>query len=96
MKISNEQLQEWFSYHPADTEDKRTAHENVRTVMRETAEWVNDNVPDSREKSLALTSLQHAMMECNAAIAIHGTVPQEEETPVASPAAIGLPDFPEE
>jgi len=93
MKLSNEELQDWFSYHPARTEDAKIAHENVREVMRETAIWVNENVPDSREKSLALTSLQHAMMECNAAIAIHGIVTQAKES--SSPAAIGLPDFPE-
>lgn len=64
------EIAERFKFHPA-TEVTGPMHENVRDVHRQVAEWVETNVPDSREKSLALTSLQQSMMWCNAAVAIH-------------------------
>lgn len=64
-------LSDRFAYHPADTEEKRVAHGNVRAMCRNLAEWLDVELPDSREKSLALTAVQEAMMWANAAVAIH-------------------------
>jgi len=59
-----------FSFHPG-TATTGPKHDEVRRKMRLLALWVLDDVPESRERSLALTALQEAMMWCNAAIAIH-------------------------
>jgi len=59
-----------FAFHKG-TEITGPKHDEVRTKLRILALWVLDNVPPSRERSLALTGLQEAMMWCNAAIAIH-------------------------
>lgn len=58
-----------FRYHPADTEAKRGAHEEVRAVCHDTAKSINALVPEGREKSLAVTKLEEAMMWANAGLA---------------------------
>lgn len=64
------EIEERFSFHPG-TDVTGPKHDEVRTRLRLLALWVLDDVPQSRERSLALTALQEAMMWCNAAIAIH-------------------------
>lgn len=59
-----------FQFHGA-TPITKVKHSEARARMRTLALWVLDNVPASRERSLALTHLQSAMMWSNAAIAIH-------------------------
>ena len=58
-----------FSFHPADTEAKATLHEDVRAVVRDAADYVTENIQPSRELSLALTKLEEAMFWANAAVA---------------------------
>jgi hypothetical protein len=58
-----------FQFHPADTTDKQDRHEAVRLMHGDLAHWIETAVPDSRERSLALTALQESMMWCNAAVA---------------------------
>lgn len=58
-----------FDFHAATTEEKRMVHTSVRVHCLELAEFVNENVPDGREKSLAITHLEEAMFWANAAIA---------------------------
>ena len=65
-----EELENRFRFHPA-TKVTGPKHDEVRNTLRAVALWVLDDIPPSRERSLALTSLQEAMMWCNAAIAIH-------------------------
>lgn len=67
-------LEERFTFHPA-TPETGPAHDAVRSRCRELASWFDEVLPDSREKSLALTAVQEAMMWANGAVAIHG-VPQ--------------------
>lgn len=57
-----------FTYHPpkAGQPDKYTL---IRANARSLAEEINALAPDSREKSLAITSLEEAVMWANAAIA---------------------------
>lgn len=61
-----------FEYHPA-TEKTAPMHEQVRKQFLSLAQRMNKLLPESREKSLAITNLQDAMMFANAAIAIHTT-----------------------
>lgn len=62
-------LRNRFEYHPPQTRERAEAHQVVRTAMLGTAIIVNDAAPDGREKSLAITHLEQAMMWANAAIA---------------------------
>jgi hypothetical protein len=68
-------LEDRFTFHPA-TDKTGPLHDDVRRKHLLMAVWVNEMVPDSREKSLALTALQEAMMWANAAVAIYGADPQ--------------------
>lgn len=58
-----------FSFHPADTEEKRNAHASVRTNCLTIAKFLDEELPDGREKALALTNLEQVMFWANAAIA---------------------------
>jgi hypothetical protein len=61
-----------FSFHPADTDTKRQAHESIRAQCRTLAHYWTGALPEGREKSLAITKLEEAMMWANAAIARNG------------------------
>lgn len=60
-----------FAHHPP-TPGLQQAHEEVRHAARVFAEIVNLAVRESREKSLALTKIEEAMMWANAGIARNG------------------------
>lgn len=71
-----------FDYHPpvdANGGDKTGRHEEMRAEFKEMAEYINAELPESREKSLALTALQEAHMWTHAAIAC------EKEPQAAAP-----------
>lgn len=62
------ELRKRFTYHPPkDGQPER--YDNLRGVAREFAEAIMEQVPASREKSLALTKLEECVMWANAAIA---------------------------
>ncbi|TXL91574.1 hypothetical protein [Streptomyces sp. IB2014 016-6] len=67
--MAPEDIAHRFAFHAAPTEEKRDAHTSVRQHCRELADFINANVPDGREKSLAITHLEDTMMWANAAIA---------------------------
>jgi hypothetical protein len=67
--MDNEDLDRRFDFHPAVDQDTRKAHKEVRGGCRRLAGYINENVPDGREKSLAITSLEETMMWANAGIA---------------------------
>jgi hypothetical protein len=59
-----------FQYHaPQGTQAAR--YVTIRSKAKELAAIVEECSPDSREKSLALTNIQQAVMWANAAIAIN-------------------------
>jgi predicted secreted protein len=62
-----------FAFHPATTEEKRDAHTSVRQHCRDLADFLNDKLPEGREKSLALTAVEEAMLWGNAALARQNT-----------------------
>jgi hypothetical protein len=57
-----------FTYHPP-IKDQVERYAELRQVGRRLALSVNELCPDSREKSLAITKLEEAIMWANASIA---------------------------
>jgi len=62
-------LENRFSFHPADTEEKKQAHETVRNLMLRAAIDIDGMMPEGREKALAITKLEEVMYWANAGIA---------------------------
>lgn len=60
-----------FAYHPPKDDGVKEVHEDIREVCVAVALALNEYLPESREKSLALTAAQETMMWANASIAIH-------------------------
>ncbi|MFI0593687.1 Acb2/Tad1 domain-containing protein [Streptomyces griseus] len=58
-----------FAFHPATTEEKRAAHGSVRHACVTLAHQLNEQLPDGRERALALTAIEEAMFWGNAALA---------------------------
>jgi len=59
-----------FTYHaPKDGQAER--YQQIRGFAHDFARLLNDECPESREKSLAVTHLEDAVMWANAAIARH-------------------------
>lgn len=64
----NERIENNFTYHkPSGDQPER--YERIRTKAKELAYLMNELCPDSREKSLAMTQLEDAVMWANASIA---------------------------
>ena len=57
-----------FTYH-APKSGQPELYEDLRGRARDLAHYVNERVPDGREKSLALTKLEEFVFWANAAIA---------------------------
>ena len=57
-----------FDYHKP-TEAKGELHQAARSKAKTFATWMNKNLPESREASLAVTNLEQALFWANAAIA---------------------------
>lgn len=62
-----------FAFHAATTEEKRNEHTSMRQNCRQLADFLNDKLPEGREKSLAVTHLEEVMFWGNAAIARKAT-----------------------
>lgn len=69
--IPLEDIERRFKFHPAD-KVKGDRHQDIRNWCRELAFVLNEDLPDGREKSLAITHLEEVMMWANAAIAREG------------------------
>ena len=65
--MKQEELQHNYTYHAPDAQ-KRELHEHIRDEAFSLACVVN-GLPESREKSIALTKLEEAVMWANACIA---------------------------
>lgn len=57
-----------FTYH-APKDDQAQRYEKLRFNGHNLAEMINELCPDSREKSVAITKLEEAVMWANASIA---------------------------
>jgi len=58
-----------FTYHAPASEDIKVAHELVRSSAFIYAGQLNELLPESREKSLAITHLEEVVFWANAALA---------------------------
>lgn len=57
-----------FDYHKP-TSERAELHETIRYLFKQVSGFLNTNLPEGREKSLAFTKLEEAMFWSNAAIA---------------------------
>jgi hypothetical protein len=64
----NPQIENNFMYH-APTEDQAAKYVVIRDEAKKLAYVIDTFVPNSREKSLAMTNLEQAVMWANKAIA---------------------------
>lgn len=67
----NKQIENAFTYH-APKEGQPELYTMLREAFKDVANLVDAHVPDSREKSLALTKLEEAVMWANAGVARNG------------------------
>jgi hypothetical protein len=58
-----------FAFHAATTDKKRDAHTSIRQQCRQLADALNEQLPNGREKSTAITKLEEVMFWGNAALA---------------------------
>lgn len=68
-RIAPDSLDNRFSYHPPVAPGKKEAHEEVREVMGNVADYLVKKLPPGRETSLAITKIEEGMFWANAAIA---------------------------
>ena len=66
--ITHEELENRFTYH-APKEGQPERYERIRYKAKMFTAYINEHCPDSREKSVALTKIEEAVMWANAAIA---------------------------
>lgn len=64
----NQQIENNFSYHPPK-EGQPEKYQSIRDKAKEFAYVINDLVPNSTEKSIAMTNLEQAVFWANAGIA---------------------------
>lgn len=64
----NEQFENNFKYH-SPKEGQTERYQMIRDKVKELAYLIDGNCPNSREKSLAITKIEEAMMWANASIA---------------------------
>lgn len=66
----NQQINNNYKYH-APQPGQEEKYDVIRTKAKELAHLMNDVCPDSRERALAHTNLEQAVMWANASIARH-------------------------
>ena len=66
--MNNPKIDNAFTYH-APKDGQPAKYQAIREKVKELAYLIDDLVPDSREKSLALTKLEESVMWANAGIA---------------------------
>lgn len=74
---STQDIENRFTYHkPFGNQPER--YQTIRTEAKRLAHTIDDACPNSREKSLALTKLEEAVMWANASIARNEACDQEQ------------------
>lgn len=66
--MEQKQINNNFTYH-APNNNQIHRYGELRGQAKKTAELINRNCPESREKALAMTKLEEAIMWANASIA---------------------------
>lgn len=64
----NERIENAYTYH-APKEGQVEKYRRIRAKAKELAYLIDEECPDSREKSLAMTKLEEASMWANASVA---------------------------
>lgn len=72
MPKTNDQLQNWFTYH-APSEEQIPKYQAIRQAALALAETIVDNTPESADQSDAIRKVREAVMTANASIACGGT-----------------------
>lgn len=67
-RMKEEDIENRFTFHAGD-EGKAHLHNVVRGRCAGLAHWLNETLPDGREKSTAITKLEEVMFWSNAAVA---------------------------
>jgi len=62
-------IQNRFTYHPPATPTRADQHRGMREACESFAHFLNSQVPEGREKSLAMTKLEEVMFWANAGLA---------------------------
>lgn len=70
--MNSEELSNRFTYHPPKDENQKVKYEKIRKMGFDFANYINNFLPDCREKSLAITKLEEVVMWANAGIARNG------------------------
>ncbi len=65
-------LDNWFTYHSPPDQTTVLHYQEIRESGKDFAEYLFNEVPDCRERSLALIKIREAVMWANAAIACTG------------------------
>lgn len=63
-------IEEYFTYHPVVTEDRRLAHEAVNAAALAFARVLEDNVKDEKTKDMAFFCIQQARMFANQGVTV--------------------------
>ena len=71
--MTNDEISERFGYHKPAGESTRT-HMQTRVMYSYIAGFLDESLPDGREKALAFTALQESSMWAHAAIAMQDPV----------------------
>ena len=66
--MNQDQIDNNFKYH-APKAGQPEIYEEIRNKAKELAMLINERAPDGREKSLAVTNIEQAVMWANAGIA---------------------------
>lgn len=66
--VSDEQLDNWFGFHPASPEVGET-HDKIRAACRDLAATFQELLPECPDKTVALRAAREAMWAANAAVA---------------------------
>lgn len=67
--VTDDQITNWFAYHPPSSQEIIAAHERVRAEYGALAHNMNDLLPEGPDKTVALRAIRDAAMHANAAIA---------------------------
>lgn len=67
--MTAEEIIRRFTFHPADTTERRQAHEDIRSACLDMALMLHNMLPAGAEKQCAMVRLEEVMFWANAAIA---------------------------
>lgn len=82
VSVGKEEIEHRFGYHKATIEGENATlpkHVSTRLKFRAFAEWLDEELPAGRAKSVAFTELENASMWCHKAIAELAPAIREEE-----------------